>query len=264
MAKHEMVAALAALAQETRLEIMRRVAESGAAGMRAGEIGARLKMNSATLAFHLNQLRHANLVTTKRESRLIIYAPQHQTMQTLLDYLTTHCCVADVESKEQERQFNVLFLCTGNSARSITAEGLTNRWGKGRFRAFSAGSHPLGKVHPNALRVLKELGFDTKSLRSKSWNEFSRPDSPPLDFVFTLCDRANAETCPSWPGQPIRAHWSIQDPVGADQPGREPFFKAYRDIEQRVRIFTALPVETLERFSLERWVREIGDLSLAA
>jgi ArsR family transcriptional regulator, arsenate/arsenite/antimonite-responsive transcriptional repressor / arsenate reductase (thioredoxin) len=264
MTKREMVAALAALAQETRLDIMRMVVERGTAGMRAGEIGAPLKMSSATLAFHLNQLRHANLVTAKRESRLIIYAPQHQTMQTLLDYLTTHCCVADVESKGQGQQFNVLFLCTNNSARSIMAECLTNRLGKGRFRAFSAGSHPLGKVQPNALRVLKEFGCNTKALRSKSWNEFSRPDSPPLDFVFTLCDRANAETCPSWPGQPVRAHWSIQDPVGADKPGREAFLKAYGDIEQRVRIFTALPIETLERFALERWVREIGNLSLAA
>jgi protein-tyrosine-phosphatase len=264
MTKPETVAALAALAQETRLAIMRLVAESGAAGMRAGEIGSRLKMNSATLAFHLNQLRHANLVTAKRESRLIIYAPQHQTMRTLLDYLTTHCCVADVESKAQGRPFNVLFLCTKNSARSIMAEGLMNRLGKGRFRAFSAGSHPLGKVQPNALRVLKEFGFEAKALRSKSWNEFSQPDSPPLDFVFTLCDRANAETCPSWPGQPVRAHWSIQDPVGADKPGRQAFLDAYSDIEQRVRIFTALPIETLERFALERWVREIGNLSLAA
>jgi protein-tyrosine-phosphatase len=264
MTKREMVAALAALAQETRLEIMRLVGESGAAGMRAGEIGSRLKMSSATLAFHLNQLRHANLVTAKRESRLIIYASEHQTMRTLLDYLTTHCCVADVESKGQRRQFNVLFLCTNNSARSIMAECLTNRLGKGRFRAFSAGSRPLGKVQPNALRVLRESGYDTKTLRSKNWSEFSQADSTPLDFVFTLCDRANAETCPSWPGQPVRAHWSIQDPVAADKPDRAAFFKAYGDIEQRVRIFTALPVETLERFALEKWVREIGNLSLAA
>jgi arsenate reductase len=259
MTKREMVSALAALAQNTRLEIMRLVVERGPVGMRAGEIGERLKMPSATLAFHLNQLRHANLVTTTRDSRLIIYAAEPHTMQTLLDYLTTHCCVA--AAYRPGRPLNVLFLCTNNSARSIMAECLTNRLGKGRFRAFSAGSEPMGKVQPNALRVLRESGLDTKGLRSKSWSEFSQPDSPPLDFVFTLCDRANAETCPSWPGQPVRAHWSIQDPVGADKPGPEAFVKAYSDIDQRVRIFTALPVETLERFALERWVREIGNLA---
>ena len=264
MNKREMVAALAALAQETRLEIMRLVSERGDAGMRAGEIGARLKMSSATLAFHLNHLRHANLVTTRRYSRLIIYAPQPHTVPALLDYLAAHCCVADAGNKVQGRTFNVLFLCTNNSARSIMAECLTNRLGKGRFRAFSAGSHPLGKVQPNALRVLRESGYDTKALRSKNWSEFSQADSPPLDFVFTLCDRANAETCPSWPGQPVRAHWSIEDPVNVQRPNREAFLKAYDDIERRVRIFTALPVETLERFALERWVREIGNLSMAA
>jgi arsenate reductase len=255
---------LAALAQETRLEIMRLVVEHGSFGIRAGEIGARLKMSSATLAFHLNQLRHANLVTTKRQSRLILYSAQPHIMPALLDYLAAHCCVAGAGSKVLGRPFNVLFLCTNNSARSIMAECLTNRLGKGRFHAFSAGSHPMGKVQPNALRILRESGYDTKALRSKNWNEFSEADSPPLNFVFTLCDRANAEACPSWPGQPVRAHWSIQDPVAADKPDRESFLKAYSDIEQRVRIFTALPVETLERFALERWVSEIGNLSMAA
>lgn len=257
-------AALAALAQETRLEIVRMIADRGDSGMRAGEIGARLKMSSATLAFHLKQLRHAKLVTTRRQSRLVIYAAQPRTLSVVLDYLATHCCVADVGNKAQGRTFNVLFLCTNNSARSIMAECLINRLGRGRFRAFSAGSRPLGRIQPYALRILRESGFETKGLRSKNWNEFARPDAPPLDFVFTLCDRANAETCPSWPGQPVRAHWSISDPVGAAKPDRDAFLKAYGDIEQRLRIFTALPIETLQRFALEKWVREIGDLSLAA
>jgi ArsR family transcriptional regulator, arsenate/arsenite/antimonite-responsive transcriptional repressor / arsenate reductase (thioredoxin) len=264
MTSGEMVAALGGLAQETRLEIVRMIAERGNSGMRAGEIGVRLKMSSATLAFHLNQLRHANLVTSKRQSRLIIYAAQPHTMPALLEYLATHCCVTDIDNKVSGRTFNVLFLCTNNSVRSIMAECLTNRLGRGRFRAFSAGSHPLGKVQPNALRVLRESGFDTRTLRSKNWNKFAQPDGPPLDFVFTLCDRAKAETCPSWPGQPVRAHWSIQDPVSRQRSDRDAFLKAYDDIEQRVRIFTALPIETLERFALERWVREIGNLSLAA
>ncbi|HVN90246.1 MAG TPA: metalloregulator ArsR/SmtB family transcription factor [Candidatus Binataceae bacterium] len=260
----EIASALSALAHETRLKIMAAIAQHGQSGIRSGEIGERLKMSSASLAFHLNQLRHANLVTTRRQSRLIIYSAQTHTMQSLLDYLMNHCSVADTEDTQQSRRFNVLFLCTNNSARSIMAECLTNRLGSGRFRAFSAGSHPIGKIQPNALRVLRESGCATEALRSKNWNEFSQPDSPSLDFVFTLCDRANAEVCPTWPGQPVRAHWSIQDPVSAARSGTEAFRKAYRDIEQRVRIFTALPIESLERFALERWVHEIGNLSLAA
>ncbi len=260
----EIAQALAVLGHQTRLEIMRAIAEHGDSGIRSGEIGGRMKMSSAVLAFHLNQLRHAQLVTTKRQSRLIIYTAQPRTMRNVIDYLDRHCSVAEGVSSPHGRTFNVLFLCTNNSARSIMAECLMNRLSNGRFRAFSAGSQPLGKVQPSALRVLKDFGYGTRALRSKSWNEFSQPDSPPLDFVFTLCDRANAEACPSWPGQPVRAYWSIPDPIAAEKPGHEAFFKAYSDIEQRVRIFTALPIETLERFAVEKWVRAIGNLSQAA
>ena len=240
MTKREMVAALAGLAQETRLDIMRMIASAVTAGMRAGEIGARLKMSSATLAFHLNQLRHANLVTSEAGEPADNLCRLNSRPYRPCSITSPRIAASRMSrARCRDRHFNVLFLCTNNSARSIMAECLTNRLGKGRFRAFSAGSHPLGKVQPNALRVLKEFGFDTRTLRSKSWNEFAQPDSPPLDFVFTLCDRANAETCPSWPGQPVRAHWSIQDPVSADKPDREAFLKAYGDIEQRVRIFSA-------------------------
>jgi arsenate reductase len=259
---------LAALAQETRLEILRMLVERGPGGMRAGEIGERLEMPSATLAFHLNHLRHANLVTSTRQSRLIIYTAKASTMQGLIEYLIRHYGTAEIGNRTGGRTFNVLFLCTNNSARSIMAECIANRLGGGRFQAFSAGSNPLGRVHPNALRLLKEAGYETRGLRSKSWNEFSQPGGgPPLDFVFTLCDRANAEICPSWPGQPIRAHWGIEDPaLASGQPGsvREAFLEAYNAVERRIKIFTALPVETLERFALQRWVTEIGNLDLAA
>jgi arsenate reductase len=268
MTDKDLVAAFSALAQETRLEIMRIVVERGAGGIRAGEIGERLKMPSATLAFHLNQLRHANLVTATRQSRLIIYAAKSSTMQGLIEYLTRHCGTTDIRNRAGVRTFSVLFLCTNNSARSIMAECIANRLGAGRFQVFSAGSNPLGKVHPIALRVLREEGYETRWLRSKSWNEFSQPDSPPLDFVFTLCDRANAEVCPSWPGQPIQAHWGIEDPAavtsGQTESVHGAFLEAYNAVERRVRIFTALPVETLERFALQRWVTEIGNLDLAA
>jgi arsenate reductase len=275
MTKSNVVAALAALAQETRLDIFRLLVTRGPEGMPAGEIGDRLKLPSPTLSFHLNQLRHTGLVSSRRHSRLIIYSAKFRTMNSLIEYLTENCCTGQMDRTPgrvnanigSDRELNVLFLCTNNSARSIMAECAMNRWSAGKFRAFSAGSKPCGAVHANTLQVLEELKYETDGLRSKDWNEFAQPDSPPLDFVFTLCDRAAAEVCPTWPGQPIRAHWGVQDPVavsGSSSATRKAFVKAYNELEQRIRIFTALPIETLERFALERWVTEIGKLNLAA
>ena len=159
------------------------------------------------------------------------------------------------------REFYVLFLCTGNSARSIMAECAINRWGRGKFRGFSAGSHPRGALHPRTLALLGELNYETAALRSKSWDEFARPDSPPLDFVFTVCDQAAGETCPVWPGQPITAHWGAADPaafVGSEEAARRFFLRIYTELENRIKIFTSLPVDSLDRFTLERRVREIG------
>ena len=159
------------------------------------------------------------------------------------------------------REFNVLFLCTGNSARSIMAECAIGRWGRGKFRGLSAGSHPRGEIHPNALRLLRELNYETSQLRSKSWDEFATPDSPKLDFVFTVCDRAGAEQCPVWPGQPITAHWGSADPaefVGSPEATRRFFLRIYSELENRNKIFTSLPIDSLDRFALECRVREIG------
>lgn len=161
------------------------------------------------------------------------------------------------------REFNVLFLCTGNSARSIMAECAMNRWGKGKFKASSAGSRPAGSVHPMTLQLLNELNHETRRLRSKSWDEFARADSPPLDFVFTVCDKVAGEMCPVWPGQPITAHWGASDPaafVGSDEAKRRFFFRIYSELENRIKIFTSLPFESLDRFALERRVREIGTI----
>jgi len=160
-------------------------------------------------------------------------------------------------------EFNVLFLCTGNSARSIMAECAMGRWGKGKFRAYSAGSHPAGAVNPVALQLLNELNYETRRLRSKSWDEFARPDSLRLDFVFTVCDKIAGEECPLWPGQPITAHWGCADPaafVGADEARRRFFLKIYTELENRIKIFSSLPFESLDRFALERRVREIGTI----
>ena len=163
-----------------------------------------------------------------------------------------------------ERRFNVLFLCTGNSARSIMAEGLLNYWGRGRFQAFSAGSHPKGEVHPLALDVLQRNRIPSENARSKSWDEFATADAPPLDFVFTVCDRAAEEVCPVWPGQPMTAHWGIHDPAaveGTDEEKARAFNKAFRELDARLKIFTSLRLDQLDRLALQRQLEEIGRMS---
>jgi protein-tyrosine-phosphatase len=160
-----------------------------------------------------------------------------------------------------EPVFNVLFLCTGNSARSILAESLLNHLGKGRFSAFSAGSHPGGQVNPFALELLKKNHFPTGELRSKSWDEFARPAVPRLDFVITVCDNAAGEVCPVWPGQPITAHWGIPDPAaaaGSDEQKRHAFVDAMNQLQRRLSMFVSLPFATLDGMKLQHAVREIG------
>lgn len=160
-----------------------------------------------------------------------------------------------------ERIFNVLFLCTGNSARSILAESLLNELGQGRFRAFSAGSHPAGQVNPLVLELLAEHRMPAEGLRSKSWDEFAAPDSPALDFVFTVCDNAAGEVCPVWPGQPMTAHWGIEDPAaveGNEEAKREAVSSAYRLLSRRISLFLSLPIQTLDRLSLQNHLDDIG------
>jgi arsenate reductase (thioredoxin) len=163
-----------------------------------------------------------------------------------------------------DKPFNVLFLCTGNSARSIIAEAILNKTGKGKFRAYSAGSQPKGKVNPSTIQLLHGLGYDTSGFRSKSWGEFAKPGAPPLDFVFTVCDNAAGETCPLWPGQPMTAHWGVPDPAeatGLEAEVAVAFKDAYRMLHQRIDIFTALPIRSLDRLSLQNKLREIGRLT---
>lgn len=160
-----------------------------------------------------------------------------------------------------DRIFNVLFLCTGNSARSILAEAMLNKDGQGRFRAFSAGSQPKGAVHPLALQALAESDYPTEGLRSKSWDEFAKPDAPIMDFVFTVCDNAAGESCPLWPGQPVTAHWGIEDPAvveGLDYVKAAAFRTAQRYLKNRISAFIALPIASLDEFALTARVREIG------
>ena len=160
-----------------------------------------------------------------------------------------------------QRPFNVLFLCTHNSARSIIAECILNRLGQGRFKGYSAGSQPGGKVHPYALELLQGLNYDTSTLRSKSWNEFSGPDAPELDFVFTVCDNAANETCPYWPGQPMTAHWGLPDPSAVEGTEAErhlAFADTHRMLNQRISIFTNLPLTSLDKLSLQKQLDAIG------
>jgi arsenate reductase len=160
-----------------------------------------------------------------------------------------------------DRPYNALFLCTGNSARSIIAEAILNKVGAGKFHAYSAGSHPKGRVHPETLRLLRSLGYDTSACRSKSWDEFASPRAQPFDFVFTVCDNAAAETCPLWPGQPMTAHWGVPDPAAATGTPAEialAFKDVYRMLNQRIGIFTSLPLRSLNQLTLQNKLKEIG------
>jgi arsenate reductase len=158
-----------------------------------------------------------------------------------------------------EKSYNVLFLCTGNSARSILAESILNQQGMRRFRAYSAGSFPKGEVHPAAIALLKELGQDATGYRSKSWDEFAQPGAPKLDFVFTVCDNAAGETCPVWPGQPMTAHWGIEDPAAVDGDGqRQAFWNAYQQLRRRIELFLALPLDSIDELSLRHRLKDIG------
>ncbi|MEX0960365.1 MAG: arsenate reductase ArsC [Burkholderiales bacterium] len=160
-----------------------------------------------------------------------------------------------------EKAFNVLFLCTGNSARSIMAEVLLNQMGRGRFKCYSAGSHPAGRVNPHAIEMLRKNRLPTDHLRSKSWDEFATADAPALDFVFTVCDNAAGEVCPVWPGQPMTAHWGIEDPAkaeGDEDVVRKAFFKAYNQLHHRLSIFVNLPMDKLDRMTLQKRLDEIG------
>jgi arsenate reductase len=271
------IAILSALAQDTRLDIFRHLAQTGP--QPAGQVGERFGLPLATLSFHLKTLQQAGLLGCRREGRQLIYQARCDVVTDLMTYLMEHCCslppfpvnpigtipLATVTRRStamhQDKVYHVLFLCTGNSARSILAEALMNHLGQGRFRAFSAGSFPTGQVNPLTLKLLDLQSIPTEGLRSKSWNEFATPDSPPLDFVFTVCDRAAGETCPMWPGQPMSAHWGVDDPAaveGDDAQKMLAFRTTLRELENRIKIFMNLPIQSLDRIKLKNRLDEIG------
>jgi ArsR family transcriptional regulator, arsenate/arsenite/antimonite-responsive transcriptional repressor / arsenate reductase (thioredoxin) len=284
------IEALAALAQEHRLAVFRLLVREGPSGLPAGEIADRVAVPASTLSRHLAHLEQAQLLRSWRVKRQIYYAVDIGGTGRLLAFLMEDCCqgrpeICDYGSAENcceegdlshtpvaadhqgearemaDKIYNVLFLCTGNSARSIIAECILNRLGQGKFHAFSAGSHPTGRVNPYALDLLNRLNYPTDKLRSKAWDEFAVPGAPEFDFVITVCDNAAGEACPVWPGQPMTIHWSIPDPAivtGKDAVIGAAFADAYRMLERRIGIFVNLASKPLDRPSLKKRLENIG------
>jgi ArsR family transcriptional regulator, arsenate/arsenite/antimonite-responsive transcriptional repressor / arsenate reductase (thioredoxin) len=296
MEAEQAIEALAALAQEHRLAVFRLLVGEGPNGLPAGEIADRVAVPSSTLSRHLAHLEQAHLLRSWRVSRQIYYAVDFEGTRELIAFLTEECCqgrpeICGYEGADNccdegdqphtpvvagnrrearnmtDKLLNVLFLCTGNSARSIMAECILNRLGQGRFRAFSAGSHPAGKVKPQAIDLLNRLHYPTDNLRSKAWDEFAQPGAPEFDFVITVCDNAAGEACPVWPGQPMTIHWSIPDPaavIGRDTVISAAFADAYRMLERRIGVFVTVSSTPFDRPNLKKQLEEIGKTEDAA
>lgn len=277
----EKIAALgfAALSQETRLRLMRLLAERGASGMPAGEIASRIGLPPSTLSFHLSALEQAGLLQSTRRGRQIIYAVRFSGLRALFSYLTETCCggrpelcgdlarlLPDETSEEPSMTpvFNVLFICTRNSARSIIAEAVLEKVGKGRFNAYSAGSAPADAPMPEVLERLGAMGYDVSGLKSKSWNEFTGANAPRMDFVLTLCDPADGEACPDLGDRPITAVWPFPDPAkfqGSDVERTALLNELYGMIRRRLEAFSNLPFSSLDRIALKARLDELGDSS---
>ncbi|WP_068118279.1 metalloregulator ArsR/SmtB family transcription factor [Tropicimonas marinistellae] len=276
MEKNQVANAFFALSQPTRLDIFRMLVQAGEHGRQPGEIAEILDIRQNTLSNNLSVLLNAGLIKRVREGRNQRYTANTDEIRDLLSFLLEGCCqsrpelchplleraVRQLETPMARENYTILFLCTGNSARSLMAEAIMNREGMGRFTAYSAGSHPAASgPHPYTLELLGNLNHDVSQARTKSWDEFSHPGAPALDFVFTVCDKAAAEICPVWPGQPMSAHWGVPDPVpveGNEAERRLAFSETYRMLRNRISIFVNLPLDTLDKFSLQKRLDEIG------
>ena len=272
------VEALAALAHQGRVAVFRLLARRGPGGVRPSEIAESLHLKPNTLSVYVTTLARAGLVTSERVGKSVYYRIDLERTGALVHYLVADCCRGRPEicapfaaygqahvdrgaGTMPDRLFNVLFICTGNSARSVFAEAILARIGAGKFRAFSAGTRPYSELNPHAIAVLKRMGHDVAGLRAKNVEEFQRPEAPRMDFVFTVCDRAANEECAPWLGQPLTAHWGMADPVrveGTDAEKALAFAEAYRMMNQRLTGFVALPIDTLDRISLQKKLDQIG------
>ncbi|KAA9006105.1 metalloregulator ArsR/SmtB family transcription factor [Histidinibacterium aquaticum] len=263
---------LAALAHPQRLALFRLLVRRYPDELSAGEIAETLGTRLSTLSTYLNSLRQAGLILQAREGRSLLYRVDMGRSGALMSYLFEDCCrgrpelcpTPFAERRDEarlSRPFNVLFVCTGNSARSIFGEALLRDIGGGRFRAYSAGTAPSSSLNPFALRVLEANGHETSTLRAKDVTEFREGTAPRMDFVFTVCDRAANEDCPAWPGQPVTAHWGLPDPVkatGTEAEKRLAFHGAYSALRQRIELFTALNIDTLDRMALQAAVDDLA------
>jgi arsenate reductase len=278
MDSDQAASAFTALGQGTRLELMRTLLAAGPSGLAAGEIAGRLGVPASTLSFHLRNLEEAGLVAATRQGRNLLYAAQLARLRALIAFLAETCCGGDParcgdfsrlfdtdgETALMERpSFNVLFLCTRNSARSIMGEAILNRIGEGRFRAFSAGSAPseAGPL-PEVLAQLKTLGHDVSALRSKSWDEFTGPAAPRIDFVIALCDTLAGQVCPDFGATTITAAWPLPDPAkftGSATERATLLNELYAALHRRLGIFTSLPLATLDRIALKARLDELAD-----
>ena len=261
---------LSALGHEGRLSVFRLLARRAPQEVRPGEITEATGLKPSTLSAHLTALSEAGLVQSRRNGTSIYYALAADRTQAFTGYLLEDCCrgrpdlcAPNPETKPVTDQKSVLFLCTGNSARSILAEALLRQAGAGRFVTYSAGTRPSGDVNPHVLDLLRRNDHDISGLRSKDLDEMQGEDAPTFDFVFTVCDHAANEDCPAWPCQPISAHWGLPDPAAAKGTEAEialAFAEAYRTLNTRIEAFAALPIETLDRLSLQSEADQIGML----
>lgn len=260
----------AALGHPGRLSVFRILMRLAPQGARPTEIAQSLGMVQNTLSHHLAELERCGLIRATRQGRSLFYAVDLSRAEALVEYLVMDCCrgrpafcpptLGDSRVMDQ-KTFNVLFICTGNSARSIFAEALLRDLGQGQFHAYSAGTQPGSHMNPFALDVLGRNGHDTSGLRSKHLSEFQTPDAPKMDFVFTVCDTAAAEECPPWPGQPISGHWGLPDPVKATGTEAEKgliFAQTYAALRRRIAAFTALPFAQLDRIALQASVDNLS------
>jgi arsenate reductase len=273
----EAASTLAALAQETRLRLVRLLMAEGPSGLAAGEIARRLDVAPSTLSFHLAALDRAGLIVASRQGRSIRYAVRLAAFRALLAFLTETCCAGrpelcgdlarllpplpDEETDAMTPSFNVLFLCTRNSARSIMAEAILNSLGQGRFRAFSAGSDPAPAPLPEVMEKLAALGHDTTALTSTSWDLFTGPAAPRMDFVIALCDTLDNQVCPDFGDRAITAAWPLPDPAkftGNAAERQTLLNELYASLRRRIGIFISLPFETLDRMALSSRLDEIG------
>ncbi len=282
METNDAVLGFAALSQETRLNLMRVLAARGASGMTAGELAAQLHQLPSTLSFHLAALERAELIQSTRQGRHLVYAVRFAGLRSLFSFLTETCCSGrpdlcgdlarllpdeTFEDDQMTASFNVLFLCTHNSARSLMAQALLEQIGRGKFNAYSAGTEPARNPMPEVIERLQVLGHDVSRLHCKSWQEFSQPDAPRMDFVITLCDTLHGQDCPDLGDKPITAAWPLPDPAkfAGTAVERATMINAlYGMIRRRLEIFVNLPNASLDRLTLKNRLDELGDSTKAS